>query len=178
MTPIATPKAASRRSFLSRLAAALGGLASAIVATPAIAAILFPATHKTVEEQEGYLDVAALENLEVGTPSIVSVTATRRDAWSRVNGVELGTVWLTRSADGKVSALSSVCPHLGCAVDFLPETKSYSCPCHASVFDVSGAVRSGPSPRRLDSLDAKVEGGRVLVRFQRFAIGSAEKGEG
>jgi hypothetical protein len=36
-------------------------------------------------------------------------------------------------------------------------------------------VETGPSPRGLDPLEAKVERGRVLVRFQRFEVGTAER---
>ena len=152
-------------------------MATAIVAAPALAALLFPARGKIVVEDDGFLDVASIDDLPADTPSKYVVTATRWDAWSRIAGVELGSVWLTRGADGRVTALSTVCPHLGCAVDFLPENRTFSCPCHASVFDYSGKTTSGPSPRSLDGLEAKVEGKRILVKYRRFLIGAREKRE-
>ena len=45
-------------------------------------------------------------------------------------------------------AISSVCTHLGCNVQYL-EDQGFSCPCHGSRFDENGQVVSGPAPRPL-----------------------------
>ena len=42
-------------------------------------------------------------------------------------------------------ALSSICPHLGCIVQRLPEGR-FECPCHGSKFNATGEVFAGPSP--------------------------------
>jgi len=44
-------------------------------------------------------------------------------------------------------ALSSTCTHLGCTVNRAEH--GYHCPCHGSVFDEQGSVKSGPAPRAL-----------------------------
>jgi Rieske Fe-S protein len=178
VTPIATAKAASRRSFLGRIASLLSAIAGGVVSAPALGALFFPVRQKTVEEEEGYLDVGSFDDLQVDQPSKCVVRATRWDAWSRITGVELGSIWLTRSGDGGVTALSAVCPHLGCSVDFLPENRIYSCPCHGSIFDFSGKTKTGPSPRPMDVLDSKVDGKRVLVKYRRYEMGTPEKREG
>jgi cytochrome b6-f complex iron-sulfur subunit len=46
-------------------------------------------------------------------------------------------------------AVSGICPHLGCTVNFVAGKDPFLCPCHGSHFDPSGAVVSGPSPRGL-----------------------------
>jgi thiosulfate dehydrogenase [quinone] large subunit len=52
----------------------------------------------------------------------------------------------------------TVCPHLGCTVQFAPSANLMICPCHGSQFKVNdGAVISGPAPRGLTKLDV-VEG--------------------
>ena len=43
--------------------------------------------------------------------------------------------------------LSAVCTHLGCTVN--RADRGYHCPCHGSVFDDQGLVKSGPAPRGL-----------------------------
>jgi ubiquinol-cytochrome c reductase iron-sulfur subunit len=49
-----------------------------------------------------------------------------------------------------------VCTHLGCIPlgqkpgDALGEYGGWFCPCHGSVYDTSGRIRSGPAPRNLD----------------------------
>ena len=52
----------------------------------------------------------------------------------------------------------TVCPHLGCTVQYAPSANLMICPCHGSQFKVSdGAVLNGPAPRGLTKLDV-VEG--------------------
>jgi Rieske Fe-S protein len=41
-------------------------------------------------------------------------------------------------------ALSSVCPHLGCRVQWEPHNDRFFCPCHNGVFDPDGQPVSGP----------------------------------
>jgi glycine/D-amino acid oxidase-like deaminating enzyme/nitrite reductase/ring-hydroxylating ferredoxin subunit len=51
-----------------------------------------------------------------------------------------------RCADGRLSAFSARCPHLGCAVRWSATEKSWDCPCHGSRFDSqTGAVLNGPA---------------------------------
>jgi len=77
--------------------------------------------------------------------------------------------------DGKLTAFSTVCPHLGCAVDFDAAAGKFKCPCHRSAFGVAGTVEEGPSPRALDTLEVREEGGLVSIRYQRFRQGVAAK---
>jgi len=44
--------------------------------------------------------------------------------------------------------LAAICTHLGCTVNRADH--GYHCPCHGSVFDEQGAVKSGPAPRILE----------------------------
>jgi cytochrome b6-f complex iron-sulfur subunit/menaquinol-cytochrome c reductase iron-sulfur subunit len=87
--------------------------------------------------------------------------------------VELGAVWLVRRGD-TVAAFSTVCPHLGCAIDALAD-KSFGCPCHTSTFAADGKKTGGPSPRDMDVLATKIEEGFVAVNFQKFRIGTDKR---
>lgn len=59
-----------------------------------------------------------------------------------------------RDGTGAVHAFSARCPHLGCAVRWSPQEKSWDCPCHGSRFDaVTGAVLNGPAQRPLEAAD-------------------------
>jgi Rieske Fe-S protein len=77
-------------------------------------------------------------------------------------------VWLRRTPEGDVQALSGACPHMNCTVAWKPEKNGFDCACHVSNFDASGRVVSGPSPRPLDSLEHRVQDGVLSVRYQRF----------
>jgi ubiquinol-cytochrome c reductase iron-sulfur subunit len=57
-----------------------------------------------------------------------------------------------RVVDGKAQWLIIYgnCTHLGCVpLDFAGEYRGWFCPCHGSVFDTSGRIRSGPAPINL-----------------------------
>jgi ubiquinol-cytochrome c reductase iron-sulfur subunit len=44
-----------------------------------------------------------------------------------------------------------VCTHLGCIpIGHSGEYDGWFCPCHGSVYDTSGRIRSGPAPRNLE----------------------------
>ncbi len=49
-----------------------------------------------------------------------------------------------KDLQGKVTALSPVCPHAGCIVNFNMAEQSWDCPCHGGRFDISGKVICGP----------------------------------
>ena len=61
-----------------------------------------------------------------------------------------------------VIALSSVCTHKGCNVDW-KETE-FACPCHGSKFTSEGAVIEGPADAPLATYEAKIDGDKVLVK--------------
>jgi cytochrome b6-f complex iron-sulfur subunit len=48
------------------------------------------------------------------------------------------------------TALSLVCPHLGCTVGLAPE--GYACPCHGSRFTPDGSVDIGPASQAMRPL--------------------------
>jgi len=63
--------------------------------------------------------------------------------------------------------LSAVCTHLGCTVN--RADKGYHCPCHGSVFDDQGSVKSGPAPRSLSWFEVSLsKDNRLLIDKSRF----------
>ena len=67
------------------------------------------------------------------------------------------------SKDKGYIALSKVCTHLGCIVEYSSENKILVCPCHAGIYDLEGNVRSGPPPKSLTRLPVKVEGENIVI---------------
>ncbi len=57
----------------------------------------------------------------------------------------LAPVAAYRDDDGSLHAVSAVCTHLGCVVQWNAGEKSWDCPCHGSRFDVDGAILNGPA---------------------------------
>ena len=54
-----------------------------------------------------------------------------------------------RDEDGEVHAVSAVCRHLGCTVDWNDAERSWDCPCHGSRYDTDGKVLCGPTTAAL-----------------------------
>src|SRR4051812_35347066 len=103
-----------RRNFLKMFAAALGAAVAAMATVPVLGSVLTPLLRKK-EDDAGLIRAVAKKDLVVGVPRRVELTATVVDGWTRNVGV-VGAAWLLKSEDGKVTALSSVCPHSGCSI--------------------------------------------------------------
>lgn len=61
------------------------------------------------------------------------------------------TIMVIRQSSSDVVALSAICTHSGCSMNFNASQQLLDCPCHGSQFDESGHVRRGParSPLRV-----------------------------
>jgi len=69
---------------------------------------------------------------------------------------------INRPAKGFI-ALSKVCTHLGCLVEYERDNNRLICPCHAGTYDLEGKVLSGPPPRPLPAVTLKVEGEQLII---------------
>lgn len=127
-------------------------------------------------ERERWFRVGRLTELRAGEPQRVQVIGDERDAFTVAKEQPLGAVWIVREGD-EVRALSATCPHLGCAIDLAADGDGFGCPCHSSRFSRAGAAESGPSPRGMDPLKARVADGWVEVELRRFRLGIAERQE-
>ncbi len=67
------------------------------------------------------------------------------------------------NSNGAVFALSPVCTHLGCLVDWSAHKSAFLCPCHGGKYDIEGRVVAGPPPEPLTRLPLKIEDGKVYV---------------
>jgi nitrite reductase/ring-hydroxylating ferredoxin subunit len=48
---------------------------------------------------------------------------------------------------GEIRALSSVCSHMACTLEFRREQQDLRCPCHGARFDLTGRLANGPDQR-------------------------------
>jgi Rieske Fe-S protein len=167
-----------RRAFLKKVTGGLGAVVGAAVVAPGVGLLVHPAREDTLSGGDEPLDVGRkAADLKPGEPVMAEVRGEVRDAWMRLPDVKLGACWLVRTAEaGPVRAYSTVCPHLGCGIDFDGGKKQFVCPCHDSYFDLEGKVLTGPSPRAMDELDI-VSGadGRLKVAYRRFRLGIPKK---
>ena len=67
------------------------------------------------------------------------------------------------NTDGELYALSGVCTHLGCLVNWYRHENRFRCPCHSGQYDINGNVVAGPPPAPLNRLPLKIEHQKVYI---------------
>jgi cytochrome b6-f complex iron-sulfur subunit len=76
---------------------------------------------------------------------------------------------LLMTAEGEYRALSAVCTHLSCTVQYRNDLHQVWCACHNGLYDLTGRNISGPPPRPLDSFQVHVRGDEIVVSRKREA---------
>ncbi len=167
----------SRRGVLKLLSTGLGALVAAVAALPVLGAALSPLLQPKRKDAGGFLPAIRLADLPLNVPKRVELVSTVIDGWTRADGV-VGAVWLIRTGEREVRALSTICPHSGCSIN-LSTTNTFACPCHTSAFSLEGTPLSGPSPRPMDPLSVEIRGDdrMVYVRYARFKQGTPTREE-
>jgi menaquinol-cytochrome c reductase iron-sulfur subunit len=166
-----------RRSLLKWTIHGLGALFAAILGVPALAYLLDARNRPARSGQ--FKTVARLSDLAEGVPHQVVIQETRRDAWTLHLNDVIGRVWLIRRNQDSVDAFTTICPHLGCSVNYADKEKLFICPCHGGTFDSSGQrlERPGfvnPAPRGMDRLECRrdpADPDLIQVRYQNFIQG-------
>jgi cytochrome b6-f complex iron-sulfur subunit len=134
----------SRRNFL---VASLGGIAAL-----AAGAIIYPI----------YRYLAPVKDTEKGAKVSFAETDVPPGGakFFQFRG-ETGVV--VRKRGGEYVALSAVCTHLGCIVQWQNDRQDFLCPCHAGRYSAEGKVVSGPPPKPLARLPVIVDKGIITV---------------
>jgi len=76
---------------------------------------------------------------------------------------------LVRTADGEYRAMSAVCTHLNCTVQYRSDVREVWCACHNGFYDLNGRNVAGPPPRPLESYVVHINGDDVVVSRRRGA---------
>lgn len=74
------------------------------------------------------------------------------------------TIMVVRISDTQVAAVSAICTHAGCSMDYVTTTRQLDCPCHASQFSLDGRVLRGPANRPLRVYGATLAGNVITIR--------------
>lgn len=81
-----------------------------------------------------------------------------------------GRFYLIRLDDGGFMAVSMVCSHLGCTVNWDASQQVFKCPCHASSFDKLGNVIKSPATKGLNYHKVIIRNGEVMVDPGNFIV--------
>ncbi len=168
-----------RRSFLKWATHGLAALFGLVLGFPALA-YLIDARNRNAEDGD-FKTVARLSDLQEGVPRQVVIRDVRRDAWTLHPNDVVGRVWLVRREGDHVDAYTTICPHLGCSVNYEDKAKRFLCPCHGGTFHLSGERVSeqdlgaaNPVPRHMDRLEWRrdpADPDLIQVKYQNFIQG-------
>jgi Rieske Fe-S protein len=74
-------------------------------------------------------------------------------------------ILVVHPADNTLHAVSAVCTHMGCTVDYNRDMDPIDCPCHSSQYALDGSVIHGPAKRPLKQYDVAMENEQVLIKL-------------
>ena len=160
----------TRRRFFELVIKASAGLIGLSLAVPLVGYLISPAFKRRAQP---WVDVASSEELPTGTPKQLEYVATVQDGYLETKTQK--AVWAVKQSNGQVTVFSPLCTHLGCGYHWDGGAQQFKCPCHGSVYDISGRVLAGPAPRPLDALPSKVDNGRLLVVLKEFKSGVSKQ---
>jgi menaquinol-cytochrome c reductase iron-sulfur subunit len=150
----------ARRRFLAGVINAIYGGIGGTLAVILGGSILSPSFAR---RRDAWLPAIDLAELIDNEPTPVAIRRARDDGYAQI--VDRQVVFLVKTGESNVVALSSTCTHLGCRVSWNADNSHFECPCHGGVFDRDGAVTAGPPPAPLPKLATKIDGDRVLVQI-------------
>lgn len=145
------PEHTSRRSFLNRLWALLGGLAFLQFAWIGISTFK---SSRTRGREKTLDDIIIAGRMEDFSPKTITA-------------IPQGQFYLACLEDGSFLAISRTCTHLGCSIPWDAKQGKFVCPCHGSTFSPTGEVLSAPAPRPLDIYPVRIENRIIKVNISR-----------
>ncbi|MBM7692633.1 menaquinol-cytochrome c reductase iron-sulfur subunit [Peribacillus deserti] len=149
----------SRRQFLNYTLTGVGGFMAAGMLMPMLRFAVDP----VLEAAAGENFVATKQKVDdlTNKPVRLDFSYKQKDAWYESEVTD--TAWVYKNDEGKIVALSPVCKHLGCTVDWNTDKEhpnQFFCPCHFGRYTKDGMnVKGTPPLKPLDMYDFKVKDG-------------------
>ena len=160
--PIPDEPPPRRRNFFRWVTYGLGGLASAVVGLPLVGYIL-----GAKRRPDDWVDLGRVDDFASGETRLVTFDNPLRQPW---DGMVAHTgVYVRREAEeGRFRIFAVNCAHLGCPVEWFPQSGLFMCPCHGGVYHADGERASGPPPRGLFACVWRVRDGKLEVQAPHY----------
>ncbi len=165
------PENIERRTFFQRLflgiTVAVGLLAAAMFVAPVLLFLMGPMRKKSAP----WVNLGPVGKFPKGETRLATFDNPLGQSWDGVTartGVYVRN--LGKGGDGKDNFLvfSVNCAHLGCPVEWFPQSGLFMCPCHGGVYYENGDRASGPPPRGLYQCDWQVRDGKLEVQAPHY----------
>lgn len=153
-------KEMSRRQFLSYT---LGGTGGFLAGVPLMSMLRFSVDPILQKKTKGDFIKVVEENQVTSEPKSFKFQKHQVDGWYE-SDPEF-EAWVAKGNDGKIFALSPICKHLGCTVNWNNNPQypnEYFCPCHGAHYTKEGK-NLAVAPLPLDEYEVKIENGFVYL---------------
>jgi menaquinol-cytochrome c reductase iron-sulfur subunit len=141
-----------RRSFL-KLFTTLGGIiAAAMVAVPGVGYLAAAVARRKEEPWVSLGPVSTFPKGETRLKVIKPADNPLAQSWDGVSaqtGVYVRYLGRNDNFKDQFHVFAINCTHLGCPVEWFPQSGLFMCPCHGGVYYEDGERASGPPPRGL-----------------------------
>ena len=151
-----------RRTFMRWLVGLAGAAAAVILAVPLVRFFLGPLRRSPAD----WVRLGPVDQFPVGQTRFATFDNPIRQPW---DGMTANTgVYVRHLGEEKFLVFAVNCAHLGCPVEWFPQSGLFMCPCHGGVYYEDGKRASGPPPRGLFACDWRVHDGRLEVRAPHY----------
>ncbi|UFU01295.1 ubiquinol-cytochrome c reductase iron-sulfur subunit [Radiobacillus kanasensis] len=152
----------SRRQFLNYTLTGVGGFMAAGMLAPMVRFAIDPVLQPSAQGE--FAAVAQVDDITT-EPTRVEWTIDQVDGWYESKVTK--TAWVYKQEDGSILALSPVCKHLGCVVNWEGNEQfpnEFYCPCHGGRYYKDGVnVPNTPPAAALDVFQHKIEEGTLYL---------------
>ncbi|MEK3886038.1 QcrA and Rieske domain-containing protein [Bacillus sp. FSL K6-3431] len=153
----------TRRQFLSYTLTGVGGFMAAGMALPMLRFAIDPVL---TAEASGDFKMTEKKIADItAEPVRVDFKYEQVDAWHTAETTQMA--WVYKNDAGDIVALSPICKHLGCTVNWQGSDKHpdhFFCPCHMGLYTKDGNNVPGTPPRGpLDAYPTKEKDGFLML---------------
>ncbi|KSU85571.1 ubiquinol-cytochrome c reductase iron-sulfur subunit [Fictibacillus enclensis] len=152
----------SRRQFLNYTLTGVGGFMAAGMLMPMVRFAIDPILEKGASQDM----VAVTEVSKIGKePKRFNFKIKQKDGWYESEVTQ--SAWVYKNGKGELIALSPVCKHLGCTIDWNTDPahpNQFYCPCHGGRYEKDGTnIKGTPPLAPLDVYDSQVKDGKLYL---------------
>ncbi len=159
-----------RRRFLKLMINLIVALVAAVLAVPLLGGVIGSSFRL---RKSSWAEIGDISSLPLEQPTNMKFPYKTEDAYIRETVTR--EVWVIKHSASDITVFSPICPHLGCHYDWHPSKNEFICPCHGSIYSITGKVLGGPAPRSLDTLPWKLEKEELMVQWETFKVGTPQK---
>jgi menaquinol-cytochrome c reductase iron-sulfur subunit len=163
----------TRRQFLSYTIMGVGGFMAAATVMPMLRFAVDPVLQ--AKEEGDLVDTKFPVSKITTEPQLVTYEFDQQDGWYESKVKQ--TAWVYYDDKGELVALSPVCKHLGCTVNWnqkKDEPNRFFCPCHNGLYEKDGTNVPGTPPRGpLDRYEYAIKDGILYLSKRAKKTGGA-----